>query len=222
MDDDDVSFRGRHRTCGRTRRLTRWRRRTFNILLVCRQIYTEAALVPFKTNTFAFVGPVPLETFLLRLNARQRMALTNILLYSVSGRWSWRKDKTWPSTLAKLFPGACHLTLYIELPWYDLLSNNGVDTAEKRRRVIGSLEVLAKRKLASVDVHVTDRITGVKLQGFDKANAAAADVKLASPARLDEWEAEIKAMLLPAGAETKTDTGGPSQAKATTASAAAD
>lgn len=50
------------------------------LLLACRQIYQEAALIPFTSNTFTFEGIACLKQFLLALMPCQARALTRILL----------------------------------------------------------------------------------------------------------------------------------------------
>lgn len=64
-----------------------------SLLLVCRQVYQEAQLVPLKKNTFAFEDPDTLEQFILRIPAAYEPAVRSvqfdILLDSMAEYRKW-------------------------------------------------------------------------------------------------------------------------------------
>ena len=53
---------------------------TLDILLVCKQIYSEAALAPYWGNNFLFGDPEGMGAFLKVLNGRQAAAIEHIVL----------------------------------------------------------------------------------------------------------------------------------------------
>ena len=60
-----------------------WRDRGYlslDVLLVCKQIYYEAALAPYWGNSFLFGEPEGMRTFLKVLNGRQAAAIEHIVL----------------------------------------------------------------------------------------------------------------------------------------------
>ncbi|KAF2089624.1 hypothetical protein K490DRAFT_55210 [Saccharata proteae CBS 121410] len=68
----------------------RWPRlcQTLDLLLVCRKIYDEARLLPFKCITFAFSEWEDLGLFCRRLSAAQAAALQS-LYYQGTSRLAW-------------------------------------------------------------------------------------------------------------------------------------
>ena len=61
----------------------------FGILLVCRQVYREAAPVVFKANTFTFFSPHTTRIFLQELTEAQQSAIQSIIIYQANGRREW-------------------------------------------------------------------------------------------------------------------------------------
>lgn len=70
-----------------------------NLLLACRQIHREAALIPFTKNTFMFGTAAASLTFIRELLARQRAAITTVVIFEPH----WALD-TYCSTSRGLFP----------------------------------------------------------------------------------------------------------------------
>ncbi|TKA26682.1 hypothetical protein B0A50_04790 [Salinomyces thailandicus] len=98
-------------------------RQGLSLLSVCRQIYNEAASIPFSTNTFTFSTPAQISQFTESLTPEQKHQLSNITLYSTGGARNWSKplsNSPFPHTQILLLPGLKHLTLYLELCPLDL------------------------------------------------------------------------------------------------------
>jgi len=65
-------------------------RNSINLLFVCRQIYSETALLPYKLNTFVIncYHPRSIATFLNRRTSAQIK-----LMLDVTGQWAKRKPR---------------------------------------------------------------------------------------------------------------------------------
>jgi len=92
------------------------------LLSVCRQIYNEAASIPFSENTFTFSSPAQIQRLVASLTQLQQEAISNVTLLSTGGARNWVKDaetkEPTPNGLA--FPGLKNLSLYLELCPLDL------------------------------------------------------------------------------------------------------
>ncbi|KAI7473502.1 hypothetical protein KC351_g11085 [Hortaea werneckii] len=91
------------------------------LLSVCRQIYNEAASIPFSGNTFTFSSPTQMRRLVASLTQDQQHAISNVTLLSTGGARNWAKDpQTKESPPHGLFPGLKNLSLYLELCPLDL------------------------------------------------------------------------------------------------------
>lgn len=99
----------------------RWR-----LMLVCRQIYQEAALIPFTSNTYTFEGIACLKQFPQLLMPCQARALTHIVL--VVGEldvWAVPRVVPVPDRMLANMTGFKSLDLVLGAqarPWLDLAS----------------------------------------------------------------------------------------------------
>ncbi|KAI7204642.1 hypothetical protein KC343_g5958 [Hortaea werneckii] len=91
------------------------------LLSVCRQIYNEAASIPFSENTFTFSSPTQMQRLVASLTQEQQHAISNVTLLSTGGARNWVKDpETKDQPPRGLFPGLKNLALYLELCPLDL------------------------------------------------------------------------------------------------------
>ncbi|KAI7499415.1 hypothetical protein KC367_g4527 [Hortaea werneckii] len=91
------------------------------LLSVCRQIYNEAASIPFSENTFTFSSPTQMQRLVASLTQDQQRAISNVTLLSTGGARNWVKDpETKEPPPTGLFPGLKNLALYLELCPLDL------------------------------------------------------------------------------------------------------
>ncbi|KAI6868068.1 hypothetical protein KC343_g5993 [Hortaea werneckii] len=92
------------------------------LLSVCRQIYNEAASIPFSENTFSFSSPTQMQRLVASLTQEQQNAISNVTLLSTGGARDWVKDPETkePPPNGLMFPGLKNLALYLELCPLDL------------------------------------------------------------------------------------------------------
>ena len=80
---------------------------TLDILLVCKQIYSEAALAPYWGNKFLFGDPRGMKTFLEVLNCRQAAAIEHIVLAHPGFEYDSRLARTFQCRLKSLRTLVC-------------------------------------------------------------------------------------------------------------------
>ena len=73
-----AGYRERHRTCGKTVSGNEVLRYSTALLLTCRHIHQEAALLPFEGNTFDFTYSIVLRTFLKKTLRIQQRAIKSL------------------------------------------------------------------------------------------------------------------------------------------------
>lgn len=86
-----------------------------NLLLSCSQIYHEAKLLPFSSNTFFFTAPSDLNPFSKKLSPAMRRAVRSIHLdIELKGEFSERQwNKTVSTVVVSKFKGLQHFSLSI-------------------------------------------------------------------------------------------------------------
>ena len=85
----------------------------FALLRVCRQIYDEAALIPYESNTFAFKELLDLDCFVSRvLYPKQREALTSIEVANAEEKFYGDKYALFGPETTRMLKGLERLSLH--------------------------------------------------------------------------------------------------------------
>lgn len=111
------------------------------LLLVCKQLYTEAALLPFQANNFTFGRPRDVRSLVERLTPIQQRSIADVTLYDSNAGAVWDMPSTWPpeysqmpprmSNAEGIFPGLARLFLYLEVVPADLMINGSYGELKK-------------------------------------------------------------------------------------------
>lgn len=123
-----------------------------NLLLACRQIHQEAALIPFTKNTFRFGTLATSLVFVRELLARQRAAITNIAV--LEPYWALHSYCPTRRGLFAKLPGLKHvrisMSVWVEEPTYAWPS-----VKDLKMRLEEVQKALNGRSLAQLTIDVT-------------------------------------------------------------------
>lgn len=180
-------FSRRHRDCHRYPVSHRLR---LDILLVCRQIYQEAASLVFEENTFTLCRPYSVGPFLTRLNSAQLKAIRTMAVYSVESLATWIGPFD-DSDLTSYLTGLLRLQVFIELKYHyggQFHPSQVLKISETQDRRMSGLTMFRLPQLSQVDVMIlapedpdaeSDELDSFTLEG------------------LRAWETRLRQMLLP-------------------------
>ncbi|KAK5691331.1 hypothetical protein LTR17_025664 [Elasticomyces elasticus] len=163
------TYSKRHTKCCYDLQRVQYPRENLNVLRVCKAINEEAALIPFKTNTFIFARPLALELFLKSLTKKQRSGLHN--------DWS----TPLPISIVKRMPRDYSPTIYIEICLAGFL--RGPPNVQELVRGLTSLRQCTR---GSVEVCVDRALTSLGTKEFREGTA---------PSQLAEWAEQVEIML---------------------------
>ena len=154
------SLQARHARC-----YTNWEGLQVQFLQVCRLIYQEASMVPFKENTFTFQSPEMASHLIKRLQPWQLEAVEKAALYQQNHWRYWSRHNSIlksPSRFS-LLPGLRHVRIVIDLHISELEKSCPVwrhwgDWNEKddQDKMIEAMGNFATDKLCKVEVAILD------------------------------------------------------------------
>ncbi|KAK5689272.1 hypothetical protein LTR17_026384 [Elasticomyces elasticus] len=178
----DVSkdtYSKRHTKCCYDLQRVRYPRENLNILRACKAMNEEAALIPFKTNTFIFARPLALELFLKSLTKKQRSGLHQLQLTATNHHSDWSTPL--PISIVKRMPRDYSPTIYIEICLAGFL--RGTPNVQELIRGLTSLRQCTR---GSVEVCVDRALTSLSTKEFREGTA---------PSKLAEWAEQVEIML---------------------------
>ncbi|KAK5727151.1 hypothetical protein LTR15_003044 [Elasticomyces elasticus] len=173
------TYSKRHTKCCYDLRRVQYPRENLNVLAVCKEIHEEAALIPFKTNTFIFARPLALKLFLKSLTTKQRDGLHKLQLTATNHHSDWSTPL--PTSVVKRMPRDYALTMYIEICLAGFL--RGPPNVQELVRGLTGLRQCTR---GSIEVCVDRALTSVYTEEFREGTA---------PSKLAEWAEQVEIML---------------------------
>ncbi|KAK4896240.1 hypothetical protein LTR27_005762 [Elasticomyces elasticus] len=173
------TYSKRHTKCCYDLRRVQYPRENLNVLRVCKAMNEEAALIPFKTNTFIFARPLALELFLKSLTKKQRSGLHKLQLTATNHHSDWSTPL--PISIVKRMPRDYSPTIYIEICLAGFL--RGPPNVQELVRGLTNLRQCTR---GSVEVCVDRALTSLSTKEFREGTA---------PSKLAEWAEQVEMML---------------------------